>query len=251
MIYILLPAYNEEKDLPPLLHRVQIAFEGIEYHVLLVNDGSKDQTLEVAREWAKHIPLTMLDHGVNKGLGQAMQTGLLHAVNIAAEGDVVVAMDADNTHDPALTKVMVKMIQDGLDVVIASRYVQGGEEIGLTPLRKVLSRGASFLLRLFFPIQGARDYTCGYRAYRIEILRQAFDQYGNGGLIEERGFTCMAELLIKLSLVGAKINEAPLILRYDLKSGKSKMKFMRTIWRYGILIGRLRKKQSTLAKELK
>jgi len=59
-------------------------------------------------------------------------------------------------------------------------------------------------------------------------------------LIEERGFTCMAELLIKLSLAGARVGEAPLVLRYDLKSGKSKMKFVRTIWRYGVLIARLK-----------
>jgi len=174
MIYILLPAYNEEKDLPPLLKRVKAALAGQEYQVLVVNDGSQDQTLSIARAWAEQMPLTVLDHGVNKGLGQAMLTGLSHAVEVAGPDDLVVAMDADNTHDPALTLRMAQQIFAGKDVVIASRYAPGGEEIGLTPIRRLLSRGASFLLRLFFPIQGALDYTCGYRAYRVEFLRRAF-----------------------------------------------------------------------------
>lgn len=241
MNYILLPAYNEEKDLPPLLDRLEAAMAGQDYQVLVVNDGSQDSTLSIARQWAERMPLTVLDHGTNKGLGQAMLTGLTYAAEVAGQDDLVVAMDADNTHDPALILRMAEQIRAGSDVVIASRYTPGGEEIGLTPIRKVLSRGASFLLRLFFPIRGALDYTCGFRAYTVAILRRAFARFGREGLIEERGFTCMAELLIKLSLTGARVGEAPLVLRYDLKSGKSKMKFARTIWRYGVLIARLKK----------
>lgn len=251
MIYILLPAYNEEKDLPVLLDRIRGTLMETEYRVLVVNDGSRDATLSVAHEFAKRMPLTVLDHGVNKGLGQAMLTGLSYAVRTAQAGDVVVAMDADNTHDPSLIGRMVAMCREGKDVVIASRYTAGGEEIGLTPLRKVLSRGASFLLHIFYPIRGTRDYTCGYRAYTAEILHSAFDRFGQDGVIEEGGFTCMAELLIKLSFVGARVDEAPLVLRYDLKSGKSKMKFVRTIWRYGVLIGTLKRVQPIPAKEAK
>ena len=130
---------------------------------------------------------------------------------------------------------MVTLIQAGKDVVIASRYADGGKEVGLSHARHIFSGGASFLLRLFFPIPGARDYTCGYRAYRVELLQRAFRVYGPE-LIEERGFTCMAELLIKLGKLGARLGEVPLILRYDLKSGPSKMKVMATIARYGVLI---------------
>jgi dolichol-phosphate mannosyltransferase len=249
MITILLPAYNEEKDLPVLLGRIQSDLAGLDYHVLVVNDGSRDGTLSVANAWAGRLPLIVLDHGTNKGLGQAMLTGLQYAAQSAAEGDIVAAMDADNTHNPDLIRQMVQMNLSGKDVVIASRYTPGGEEIGLNPIRKVLSRGASFLLRLFFPIEGARDYTCGYRTYTAQILRQAFTAYGMDGLIEEHGFTCMAELLIKLSLIGARVGEAPLVLRYDLKSGKSKMKFIRTIWRYGVLIKTLKQRQSLPVKD--
>ena len=242
MIYMLLPAYNEERDLPTLLGRVQemLKSSALRIHVLLVNDGSADRTLEVAHQYAERMAMTILDHGVNKGLGAAMLTGLEYAAQTAGTDDVVVAMDADNTHDPGLMEAMMAQIRAGSDVVIASRYQKGGEELGLTAARKVLSRGASTLLRFFFPIQGAFDYTCGYRAYTVKIIRRAFRSYGPL-FVEERGFTCMAEILIKLNHLGARISEVPLVLRYDFKTGPSKMKFARTIWRYMILVRRLKK----------
>lgn len=239
MLTLVLPAYNEEKDIVTLLNRAANAFteQQIAYRILVVNDGSTDATLARVGEQAGRMPVEVLDHGVNKGLGQALLTGLTRAAELTGPGDVVVTMDADNTHDPALVGAMLKSIQTGRDVVIASRYAPGGREVGLSWIRHLFSGGASFLLRLFFPIAGARDYTCGYRAYRGEILQTAFARYGQR-LVEERGFTCMAEVLIKMGKLGARVAEVPLVLRYDLKSGPSKMKVLRTIWRYGFLIAR-------------
>jgi dolichol-phosphate mannosyltransferase len=149
-------------------------------------------------------------------------------------------MDADNTHDPALLPQMWHFLEDTPgDVVIASRYVKGGDEVGLTPLRKVLSRGASFLLTMTVPVKGARDYTCGFRVYRSAMLKRAAEQWQDK-LIEESGFTCMAEVLLKLGRGGARVLEYPLILRYDLKEGASKMKIMRTITRYFAMAWRVR-----------
>jgi len=92
---------------------------------------------------------------------------------------------------------------------------------------------------LTVPVRGARDYTCGFRLYRAATLRRAAAAWGDA-LIEEAGFTCMAELLLKLGRGGARVAESPLILRYDLKEGASKMKMMRTISRYFTLIQRIR-----------
>ncbi len=236
-MYLVLPAYNEERDIKALLQRVQVAMEdqNIAYRVLVVNDGSKDNTVAVVNNCAQTMPVELLDHVVNKGLGQAILTGLTRGNELAGADDVVVTMDADNTHDPALIGMMLKKIDSGKDVVIASRYEEGGREVGLSWIRHIFSGAASFLLRLFFPISGAKDYTCGYRAYRGAMLHRAFSIYGSN-LVEERGFTCMAEILIKMKKLNARVGEVPLVLRYDLKSGKSKMKVMRTIWRYWILI---------------
>jgi dolichol-phosphate mannosyltransferase len=240
MYYILLPAYNEERDIGLLMQRIADAMQSLHfnnYKVLVVNDGSSDQTVSVVTGCMEKMPIELLDHGVNKGLGLAMLTGLTRAAELVTDEDVLVTMDADNTHDPQLIGAMVNKIRTGASLVIASRYEQGGEEVGLSELRSFLSRGASGLLKMFFPIPGAKDYTCGYRAYRGSLLKQAFQLYGND-LIEEHGFTCMAEILIKLRAAGVRVAEVPLVLRYDMKSGQSKMKVLRTILRYFVMIAR-------------
>jgi dolichol-phosphate mannosyltransferase len=237
MYIILLPAYNEERDIRTLLQRIRQTMQaiGFDYKVFVVNDGSTDNTAAIVLGCQKEMPVELIDHGVNQGLGQAMLTGLSRVEALIQDEDVLVTMDADNTHDPDLIQAMDAKIRAGADLVIASRYECGGKEVGLSALRSFLSRGASTLLSIFFSIPGARDYTCGYRAYRGSALKRAFQVYGSR-LVEERGFTCMAEILIKFSNVHAQVAEVPLVLRYDLKSGQSKMKVMRTILRYFVLI---------------
>ncbi len=244
-IWLALPAYNEERSLPPLLERcipvaAALAGDGCRLAVIVVDDGSRDGTIAAARAFAGRLEVEVVPHGVNRGLGAALRTGLPAAIERAGEDDLVATMDADNTHDPGLLPEMRRrLLADPADLVIASRYTPGGDEIGLSPLRKVLSRGASTLLTLVTPVRGARDYTCGYRLYRASLLRRAAAAWGER-LIEESGFTCMAEVLLKLGRGGARVAEAPLVLRYDLKEGASKMKVARTIGRYFALARRIR-----------
>src|SRR5438132_836794 len=87
---------------------------------------------------------------------------------------------------------------------------------------------ASFFFRAVFPTRGVRDFTCGYRAYRASILRRVSSEYGDA-LFEFDGFQCMADLLLKLRAAGARFYEVPLVLRYDLKQGQSKMRVLRTV----------------------
>jgi dolichol-phosphate mannosyltransferase len=206
----------------------------------VVDDGSRDGTIAAARSFADRLSIEVVPHGVNRGLGAALRTGLTAALERASDADAIATMDADNTHDPALLPDMLRRLEEApADLVIASRYTPGGEEVGLTALRRVLSRGASLLLTLVAPVRGARDYTCGYRLYRAALLRRAAGAWGDR-LIEEAGFTCMAEVLLKLGRGGARVAEHPLILRYDLKEGASKMKVLRTIGRYFVLARRIR-----------
>ena len=244
-LWLALPAYNEERSLPALLERClplthALAEEGRSFRVLVVDDGSSDRTIEAAQAFAGRLALEVVPHSVNQGLGAALRTCLTQGLARAGEEDAIATMDADNTHDPALLPAMWRQLEIlGADVVIASRYARGGEEIGLSALRRVLSRGASFLLAAVTPVRGARDYTCGFRVYRAATLRRAAAAWGDR-LIEEAGFTCMAEVLLKLGRGGARVDEHPLILRYDLKLGASKMKVLRTIRRYFTMALRLR-----------
>ncbi len=226
-----IPAYNEEQALPPLLARAAAvsAFD----QVLVVDDGSADDTVGAASRFVGPPPVTVVRHGRNRGLGAAMRTAIQHlAKSDLHDDDVIVTMDGDNTHDPALVPDMRAALAAGTDVVVASRYAPGGREYGLSWHRRLLSRGASTLLRQLRPVPGVRDYSCGYRAYRLGMLRRALDRYGPDGLIVTDGFACMAELLLRLHALGARCTEVPMELHYERKGGPSKMRVARTVGGY-------------------
>jgi dolichol-phosphate mannosyltransferase len=238
-VYFVLPAYNEAGSLPPLLARIEAVMtqQSLRYEVILVNDGSKDDTLRIAEHHRLRMPLTIIDHGRNRGLGEAMKSGFLKAGALAGPADVIVMMDADNTHPPELLPLMLRRIAEGYELVVASRFVEGARQVGLRWHRRMLSLGAGTLLRIVFPVAGVRDYSCGYRAYSGSIIRRALDTYGDA-FIEEQGFSCFVDLLLKLRRLGVRACEVPLVLRYDLKQGASKMRISRTVLRYLRLIAR-------------
>ncbi len=230
-VLVTLPAYNEEVSLPELLERIGESFADshLPYEVVIVNDGSKDATAQIVEQYALQMPIHLVNHPVNKGLGITIRDGLREAVERAEERDIIVTMDADNTHPPGLIPRMVQMVHEGCDVVIASRFENGGTVTGVPANRHLLSFGARVLFTVMFPTRGVRDYTSGYRAYRVSVIRDAFEKYGDD-FVGETGFSCMADILLKLRKQGCVFGEAPLRLRYDLKGGESKMQVFKTIW---------------------
>jgi dolichol-phosphate mannosyltransferase len=229
-----LPAYNEEAGLPPLLANLEKTFEllsrqGFQRAYVIVDDGSKDQTLKILREHAEGLPITIVIHEQNQGLGFTIRDALRKASELAQTGDIIFTMDADNTHPPALMIRMVQRILEGNDVVIASRYREGSMVVGLHWFRRLMSFGARVLFQTIFPIPGVRDYTCGFRGYRAEVLKEAFAGYGDA-FIEHQGFQCMADILLRLSTMKVIVNEVPMILRYDLKGGESSMRVGTTVF---------------------
>lgn len=228
MITIVLPAYNEEDSIGLLLSRISdlMTKRNFPIHVIVVDDGSRDNTAKNARTAMPEA--AVISHEVNKGLGEAIKTGLLAALNVSDRQDIIVTMDSDDSHAPALIGKMVDKIDEGCDVVIASRYLPESRVVGVAFYRRMLSDGASFLFRTVYPIDGVRDYTCGYRAYRAAILKQAFERWGNG-FVNQTGFSVMVDILLKLSRLGIVFAEVPIILRYDRKPGASKMNIQKTI----------------------
>lgn len=239
MLVVMLPAYNESASMEPLLSGLAEAFRSLDgpASVLVVDDGSTDGTAAKAKAAADAlgISLEVVTHATNRGLGEALRTGFTRANEILGGKGIVIGMDADNTHDPSIIGSMIDRVDEGNDVVIASRYAPGGREVGLSPLRSLLSKGASLTMRTFLPVRGARDYSCGYRAYSGEALARAFDVYGDEFIVE-RGFVASAEILVKMAYLPSRVAEVPLVLRYDRKGGASKMNVGRTIARYLRLI---------------
>ena len=237
-IWLVLPAYNEAENLPPLLDRVRLAWSGrFPFRVLLVDDGSRDETVSVAKAAAHRMPVDIVRHERNRGLAAAIRTGVQEVCRRAGDRDVIVTMDADNSHPPELVVSMIERLDAGYDLVIASRFVRGGREEGVPWKRRMLSRAAGLVFRSVCPIRDVRDYTTGFRAYRASLLKELWNLHGDR-LVESTAFSVMTELLLKARELRPRIAEVPLVLRYDLKSGASKMRLGRTIQDYAQLLRR-------------
>jgi dolichol-phosphate mannosyltransferase len=230
--HVVLPAYNEAAGLPMLLHRLAELAHTDKLTVWVVDDGSSDATADVAAAGVSGLDVRLVRHPVNLGLGQAVRSGLQAVlVTAAREDDIVVVMDADDTHDPALIPLLRAELAAGADVAICSRFVLGGDDATAPLGRRLLSRAAAVLFNRALRVDDVRDFTSGFRAYRVSLLDRAARHWGER-LIEEQGFACMVELLLKLRHCRPVITEVPLTLRYDRKQGASKLRLMRTISQY-------------------
>lgn len=239
MIVIILPAYNEVASLGALLEKVKGTMDvhRFDYRVLLVNDGSHDGTQQIISEYAKRMPIVILNHRINRGLWETIRDSFEWSAEQCHQDDIVIRMDADDTHEPAYIPLMVEKIDEGYDVVIASRYQPGGGAKGLNAYRSFISRCANLIMKLIFPIKGVWDYSCGYRAYRAKIVQEAIRIFGNSFIdLKGVGFTCTVEKLIKFRLMKAKFAEIPFVLHYEQKLSSSKMLSSITTLGYFVLI---------------
>jgi dolichol-phosphate mannosyltransferase len=226
MIVILLPAYKEENSLPSLMPKLKTALEQLSegYKVLVCNDGSRDRTQDMLEKYAESMPIEIIHHKINRGLGETSRDLFERAAEICEDEDVIIRLDCDDTHEPEFIPTLIEKLRSGYDVVIASRFEPGGGQLGVNAYRAVISRLANYFMKVFFPIPGLKEYSCGFRAYRAKKIKQAIDFYGNNFIqLKGLGFTCTLEKLVKLKIIGATFGEVPFVLRYDQKRSSSKM----------------------------
>ena len=234
MIYVIFPAFNEERVIRPTLLALAEAIRGheSEYRAVLVDDGSTDRTIAEAEGAGADsdglLQLTVLRHEQNRGLGAGLRTGIYWCLDRAGDDDVIVTLDADNTHPPRLIPELVARARDGYDVAIASRYRAGAEVHGVPGYRRALSDVGRLVFQALYPIPGVRDYTCCFRAYRAPLLRRARLVYGDE-LCTARGFEAVMDLLLRLGPLGVKVSEIGFVLDYGDRVGQSKMKVLKTI----------------------
>ena len=205
MIYLLLPAYNEEEDITFLLPKLKNYFQSelnTDFQIVVCNDGSRDSTFQKLEAFKKEgYPLTVLNHQINRGLGETIRDLFEYAAEVSKPEDILIRMDCDDTHDPAFIKGLIDKIESGCDVVIASRFVQGGGQTGLDWYRTTISLLANRFMRFFFPIKGLKEYSSGFRAYRASIIKEAVQTFGNSFIqLKGLGFSCTLEKVVKLKL---------------------------------------------------
>jgi dolichol-phosphate mannosyltransferase len=227
---IALPAFNEFESIGPLLEKIShFARNQVpNYFVLLFDDGSSDGTREqfIAVAGTLNLQHFVLGDGHNHGLGYGLREIFSYFLQ-DDQFDFLVVMDCDDTHDPSQIQKMLSVVNKAkVDVVIASRYQPESQIHGVTRFRKTLSILASMYLRILFPNNRVRDFTCGFRLYSRDFLSNLCNET-EGQFFKSDGFSCMPEIVLRGIKMKSRFAEIPMNLRYDRKLSTSKMKFMR------------------------
>jgi len=234
-IFIIIPAYNEEDNIFELLLNIENLSNRLLIRVILIDDGSTDRTLKIARNFANQLNLKIIIHQPNLGIPKTFFDGFKAAADEAGDKDIIIMIEGDGTSDLNLIPSMVEKIKSGCQLVVASRYIKGGCYKNFPRQRTLGSKIINFILKAFFRIRGLTDYTIFYRAYQAEIIKQALSKYRDN-FITTKSFAANLEVLLKVEEFITRIGEVPLVYNYGLKKSKSKMKLFKTLWEYKDLI---------------
>jgi dolichol-phosphate mannosyltransferase len=214
--WLILPTYNEAENVDAIVRAalVQLAATGREHTVLVVDDGSPDGTGAVADRLAEeHEAVRVLHRPEKLGLGRAYLAGFEIALGEGAE--LVLEMDADFSHDPADLPRLIGAAGDA-DVVLGSRYVEGGGVENWGALRRLLSRGGSWYARTLLRVP-VRDLTGGFKCFHRRVL-ETIDLNG----VHADGYGFQIELTYLAIQAGFRVKEIPILFR-ERREGHSKM----------------------------
>ncbi|XP_061427930.1 dolichol-phosphate mannosyltransferase subunit 1 [Lethenteron reissneri] len=215
-VSLLLPTYNERENLPIVLWLIDqsLTQSGLSYEVIVIDDGSPDGTLKVARQlqdiYGAH-KIVLKPRERKLGLGTAYIHGMKYA-----KGEFIVIMDADLSHHPKFIPEFFRKQKDGnYDIVSGTRYLEGGGVHGWDLQRKVVSRGANFLAQLLLN-PGASDLTGSFRLYRKEALQRLMD------VCVSKGYVFQMEMIVRARQLGLSVGEVPITF-VDRLYGESKL----------------------------
>ncbi len=207
-ISVIVPTYNERENLEELFERIDKSLKNYEYEIVVVDDDSPDRTWEFAQRLSERYSVKVIRRSDEKGLSSAVIRGFEEA-----EGDVFVVMDADLQHPPEVIPELLKAIEDGADIAIASRYVPGGGVKNWYWYRRLISKGAIAIGRLALPkIRNVKDPVSGFFALKREVVE--------GVQLNPVGFKILMEVLIKGNY--GKVAEVPFTFGLR-KAGESKL----------------------------
>ncbi len=201
-VVVTVPTYNEAENIGDLLDALlSLPVDGL--HVLVVDDDSPDGTWRIVEERAgRDDRIHLLHRRENRGRGLAGKAGFLEALRMGAE--VVVEMDADFSHHPSHVPDLLRALEGGADVVLGSRAVPGGADLGRPWWRRAVTRAANAYIRLVLGVR-VRDCNSGFRCFRREALERARVEE-----LEAKGPDIVQELLFRCHRAGLKIVEVPI-----------------------------------------
>jgi len=232
---VCLPTYNEREN----LERMVDALAGKGVSVLVIDDNSPDGTGRLADELAaRNGHVAVLHRGHKEGLGPAYLAGFRHVLE-DPEAELVLEMDADFSHDPNDVPRLIEAAHDA-DLVLGSRYVDGGSIGSWGLARRFVSAGGSLYARVVLGV-GVRDLTGGFKCFRREVL-ETLDL----DAIDSRGYAFQIETTYRALRAGFRVVEVPIEF-VDREHGGSKMSrsiVLEAIWKVPVLrlralVGRL------------
>lgn len=215
-VYVLLPAFNEASQLETVVQRIRAA--GFE-RIVLLNDGSKDETYKVA----KSVKVSSVNHLINRGAGAAVQTGIELARK--KKWPYILFMDADNQHDPRdILPLMIKMQETNADLVIGDRFASQENNI------PVSRRGYNFIANRMTNIFTRKNYSDSQSGLRL-LNRKAIELIN----LEIDGFGFCSEMIVKAERKKLRIEETPISVQYtdySLQKGQDFHIGMRTAFNF-------------------
>lgn len=211
---ICLPTFNEIDNLEPMVRALGEVIRPGD-RVLVIDDGSPDGTGEAADALATELDwLDVIHRDAKQGIGPAYVAGFRRA--LADGAGLVLEMDCDFSHDPAVVPALVAACGEGADLALGSRYVPGGSTANWGLLRRLISRGGSFYARTILGVH-VRDLTGGFKCFRRAAL-EAIDL----DAIAARGYGFQIEGTYRVIRKGLTVTEIPITFT-DRRVGTSKM----------------------------
>jgi len=234
-LFILIPVYNEAGNIIRLLQCLKdFALDmknDYRVEIILIDDGSQDETAGLARQSIADLDIIVLRHEQNQGPGRAFGTGFRYISEKLSDNDKVVTMEGDNTSRIELIRQMLHRMEEGFDAVLASPYIYSGRIENTSAFRVFLSSMANLFVKDLLGIHGIFTVSSFYRLYSVDFLKRLQTFYG-AEIIECKGFECMTEMLMKMINLHASISEVAMVLDTKLRVGKSRMKIFKTILGY-------------------
>ena len=212
---VCVPTYNERGNLEPLVRALAEVLDTTRDRVLVIDDASPDGTGELADRLAEELPwVGVLHRTAKEGIGRAYLAGFAEALATGAE--LVLEMDCDFSHDPRDVPRLIATADDGADLVLGSRWVEGGGTQNWGVVRRFISRGGSLYARIVLGV-GIRDLTGGFKCYRRRVL-ETIDL----DAIAARGYGFQIEGTYRALRAGFRVVEIPITF-VDRRVGESKM----------------------------
>ncbi|CAH4023738.1 dolichol-phosphate mannosyltransferase subunit 1 [Pieris brassicae] len=213
---ILLPTYNERENLPIIIWLIikYLDGSGIDFEVIIIDDGSPDGTIEVAKQLQNLYgsnKIVLRPREKKLGLGTAYIHGIKHAT-----GNFIIIMDADLSHHPKFIPEFIEVQKENdYDIVTGTRYMNGGGVYGWDFKRKLISRGANFLTQMLLR-PGVSDLTGSFRLYKKDVLLKLVES------CVSKGYVFQMEMIIRARQLNFSIGEVPITF-VDRVYGESKL----------------------------